>query len=150
MDTKKKPVVILFAEDDEDDYLLTTEALEEARVVNEIVWVKDGEEVMDYLLRRGRFEDPETSPIPGFILLDLNMPKMDGREVLKTIKSDPKLRFIPVVVLTTSQAEEDIIRSYDLGVNSFIKKPVNFEGFVKAIKVVGEYWLEIVELPHVQ
>ena len=87
--------------------------------------------------------------MPDLVICDINMPKMDGREVLKIIKSDPKLRFIPVVVLTTSQAEEDIIRSYDLGVNSFVKKPVNFEGFVKAIKVVGEYWLEIVELPHV-
>jgi CheY-like chemotaxis protein len=110
-------------------------------------WVKDGEELMDYLHRRGNFADPERSPFPGIILLDLNMPRKDGREALKEIKTDPALRKIPIIILTTSKAEEDILRSYDLGVNSFIRKPVQFEDFVEMVKILGRYWFEIVELP---
>jgi len=143
----RKPIDILLAEDDEDDYLLIAEALEESRLANKIHWVKDGEELLDYLYRRGDYAEPGESPTPGIILLDLNMPRKDGREALKEIKSDPALRKIPVIVLTTSKAEEDILRSYDLGVNSFIRKPVQFEAFVEIVKVLGKYWFEIVELP---
>jgi CheY-like chemotaxis protein len=143
----RKPIDILLAEDDEDDYLLIAEALEESRLANKVHWVKDGEELLDYLYRRGNYAEPGESPRPGIILLDLNMPRKDGREALKEIKSDPGLRKIPVIVLTTSKAEEDILRSYDLGVNSFIRKPVQFEAFVEIVKVLGKYWFEIVELP---
>lgn len=148
MSPKSKPIVILLAEDDEDDYILTSDALRESHVTNEIFWVRDGEELMDYLYRRGAYADPEVSPCPGLILLDLNMPRKDGREALQEIKASPELRRIPVVVLTTSKTEEDIIRSYDLGVNSFIQKPVNFDQFVQVIKVLGTYWFQIVELPN--
>jgi CheY-like chemotaxis protein len=135
------------ADDDEDDRLMAKEALEEARICNEIRFVEDGVELLDYLKRRGQYSDPEKSPCPGLILLDLNMPRMDGREALKEIKSDPELRRIPVVVLTTSKAEEDIIKTYDLGVNSFITKPVTFEGLVQVMKTLAEYWFEIVSIP---
>ena len=109
--------------------------------------MKDGEELMHYLRHQNDFSNPEKSPEPSLILLDLNMPRMDGREALREIKSDPKLRHIPVVVLTTSRAEEDVVRSYDLGVNSFIAKPVTFQGMVEAMKVLGKYWFEVVALP---
>jgi two-component system response regulator len=147
MTKNRKSIDILLAEDDEDDYLLIAEALEESRLANKMHWVKDGEELLDYLCRRGNYVNPEDSPSPGIILLDLNMPRKDGREALKEIKSDPALRKIPIIVLTTSKTEEDILRSYDLGVNSFIRKPVQFEDFVEIIKVLGKYWFEIVELP---
>jgi CheY-like chemotaxis protein len=147
MEKYRKPIDILLAEDDEDDYLLISEALKESRLANKMHWVKDGEELMDYLHRRGNFADPERSPFPGIILLDLNMPRKDGREALKEIKTDPALRKIPIIILTTSKAEEDILRSYDLGVNSFIRKPVQFEDFVEMVKILGRYWFEIVELP---
>jgi len=143
----KESVVILMADDDEDDCLMAREALEEARICNELRFVKDGEELMDYLRREGRYADPSSSPRPGLILLDLNMPRKDGREALKEIKTDPDLRRIPVVVLTTSKAEEDILKTYDLGVNSFITKPVTFEGLVQVMKTLAEYWLEIVSIP---
>ena len=103
---------------------------------------------MDYLLHRGAYSDPSTAPEPGLILLDLNMPKKDGREALAEIKGNARLRKIPVIVLTTSKAEEDVIRSYDLGVNSFITKPVTFSGLAEAMRVMSRYWFEIVELPH--
>lgn len=144
---KESGVTILMADDDPDDRLMAKEALEEARLANSLRFVEDGEELMDYLNRRGKFNDPATSPVPGLILLDLNMPRKDGREALKEIKSDPNLKNIPVVVLTTSKAEEDIYRTYNLGVNSFISKPVSFEGLVDIMKTLTRYWLEIVELP---
>ena len=147
MEKTRESVVILMADDDEDDRLMAKEALEEARICNEMRFVEDGVELLDYLKRRGQYADPEKSPCPGLILLDLNMPRMDGREALKEIKSDPELRRIPVVVLTTSKEEEDIIRTYDLGVNSFITKPVTFEGLVQVMKTLAEYWLEIVSIP---
>jgi len=147
MSSLKNSVVILIAEDDDDDFLLTREALEESRLLNVLFRVKNGEELLDYLLRRGAYTEAAASPRPTLILLDLNMPKMDGREALKQIKSHPALRQIPVVVLTTSAAEEDIAKSYDLGVNSFIRKPVSFEEFLKTIRVLKKYWLEIVTLP---
>lgn len=148
MTTKNgQPIVILMADDDADDRMLTKDALEESRVLNELRFVEDGEALMDYLHRRGQYADPESSPKPGLILLDLNMPKKDGREALKEIKSDPNLRRIPVVIMTTSKAEEDIFRSYDFGASSFITKPVTFDRLVDLMKAIGEYWVEFVELP---
>lgn len=140
-------VHILLAEDDPDDRLLTRRALTKSRLANEIATVEDGEELMDYLRHEGAYSDLDDSPRPGLILLDLNMPRMDGREALKQIKSDPELRRIPVIVLTTSEAEQDILQSYDLGVNAFVTKPVTFDGLADAIRALGEFWFEIVKLP---
>jgi CheY-like chemotaxis protein len=143
----RRPIAILLADDDEDDLQMTVDALRQSRLGNDIRTTADGEELMDYLFRRGRYTLPSDAPRPGLILLDLNMPKKDGREALAEIKADPDLRKIPVIALTTSKAEEDIFRSYDLGVNSFITKPVTFAGLVEAMKVLAEYWFQIVELP---
>lgn len=140
-------VVILLADDDIEDRELTRKALERNRLANHIYEVGDGEDVMDYLYHRGRFAPPALSPTPGLILLDLNMPRKDGREALAEIKADPMLRRIPVVVMTTSQAEQDITRTYDLGCSSFIAKPVTFAGLVEAMRVLGQYWFQIVALP---
>jgi CheY-like chemotaxis protein len=145
--SKAMPITILMADDDPDDRQLTKEALIEGRLINEIRFVENGEEMMDYLRRTGRYAPPAESPRPGLILLDLNMPRKDGRTVLKEIKSDPALRTIPVVVLTTSKADEDVYRSYDLGVNSYIVKPVTFEALVDILVTLEKYWFEIVELP---
>ncbi len=147
MNRLKRSVPILIADDDDDDRDMIRDALKESRLLNNIHSVKDGEELMDYLHHRGKFEDQIENPLPGLILLDLNMPRMDGREALREIKTNLQLRHIPVIVLTTSQAEEDIFRTYDLGVNSFITKPVSFENLVKVMKALGHYWFEIVELP---
>ncbi|MDQ5931985.1 MAG: hypothetical protein QG649_70 [Patescibacteria group bacterium] len=141
-----KPIVILMADDDDDDYVLTKKALGESRLLNTLMRVRDGEELMDYLHRRGDY-NAENAPRPGVILLDLNMPRKDGREALKEIKSDDDLRNIPVVVFTTSKAEEDIYKSYQLGVNSFITKPVTFDNLTEVMRALGNYWFEIVELP---
>ena len=140
-------LTILLADDDVEDHTMTISALRERRTANDIRCAGDGEEVCDYLFHRGAYTDADGAPKPGLILLDLNMPKKDGREVLAEIKADACLRSIPVVVLTTSKAEEDITRTYDLGVNSFITKPVSFEGLVHAMDAFSRYWLEIVELP---
>lgn len=142
-----KSITILVADDDADDRMMLKEAFEESRLANRLHFVSDGEELMDYLHRRGAWKDSKLSPRPGLILLDLNMPKKDGREALKEIKSDPELKQIPVVVFTTSKAEEDIYRSYNLGVNSFISKPVTFDALVGITRELGKYWFEIVELP---
>lgn len=147
MKNTNKPIVILMAEDDPDDRFLSEEALKEARVINDLHMVEDGEELMDYLCRRGQYNQPSLSPRPGLILLDLNLPKKDGREALTEIKSDPNLRRIPVIVLTTSRAEEDILRTYDLGVSGYITKPISLNDLVKVMQAIGNYWLEIVELP---
>jgi CheY-like chemotaxis protein len=147
MRTGRKPIVILLADDDEEDRMLACDALAESRLSNEISCVTDGEDLMDYLHRRGKYASPAEAPRPGLILLDLNMPKKDGREALREIKSDPELRQISVVVLTTSKAEEDIYSSYDSGASSFISKPVTFEGLVEVMKGLGRYWFEIVDLP---
>ena len=148
MTTKSTGIVILMADDDDDDYLLTQKALKESKLLNTLCRVKDGEELLEYLRREGRYADNDVvCKRPGVILLDLNMPKKDGREALKEIKSDPGLRDIPIVVFTTSKAEEDIYKSYQLGVNSFITKPVTFDGLIKVIQTLGKYWFEIVELP---
>jgi CheY-like chemotaxis protein len=140
-------ISILMADDDADDRMLTADALQEARLTNRLDFVEDGEDLLDYLMDRGRFAPPHNCPRPGLILLDLNMPRKDGREALEEIKRDPELRRIPVVVLTTSKAEEDIVRTYDLGVCGYITKPVSFDGLVDVMKVVGRYWFDIVELP---
>ncbi len=147
MEKDRMSLTILMADDDEDDRLMAKEALEEAKLANVIRFVEDGEELMDYLKRRGDYSDPELSPRPGLILLDLNMPKKSGREALEEIKQDPELRSIPIVVMTTSKAEEDVIRSYDLGVNSFVTKPVSFVGLVDVMKTLAKFWFEIVTLP---
>ncbi len=141
------PITILMADDDPEDRMLAQEAFDESRISNALQFVEDGEQLTDYLYERGKYSEKGTAPRPGLILLDLNMPRKDGREVLKEIKSDPDLRRIPVVILTTSKAEEDIIRTYDLGVNSYITKPVTFAGLVDVIKAFGQYWFSIVELP---
>ena len=140
-------ITILLADDDPDDRQLTRDAFGENRLANDLHCVEDGEELMDYLRRRGRYSDLNGEPLPGLILLDLNMPRKDGREALKEIKEDPILRRIPIVVLTTSKAEEDILRSYDLGVNSYVTKPVTFKSLVELIKVLGQYWFEVGKLP---
>ncbi len=147
MNTAAKPIAILMAEDDPDDRLLTQQAFTDQRLANDLRFVENGEELMDYLYHRGKYSDPATSPSPGLILLDLNMPRKDGREALAEIKADPQLRRIPIVVLTTSKADEDVLRSYNSGANSYITKPVSFEGLANVIKVLGSYWFEIVELP---
>jgi CheY-like chemotaxis protein len=146
--TTPKPITILMADDDPDDRMLTRDALAESRLANNLYFVEDGEELMDYLRQQGKYADPQSSPRPGLKRLDLNMPRTDARESLKEIKSHPNLRHIPVVVLTTSKAEEDIYRTYDLGVNSFITKPVTFDGLVEVMRALGRYWFEIVELPN--
>ena len=144
-----KPVTILMADDDADDRLLTQEALEENPMAFNLHFVEDGEELMDYLLHRGKYTDPATCPRPNLILLDLNMPKKDGREAIKEIKAIPDLRRIPIIVLTTSHAEEDIMQTYDLGVSSYITKPVTFDALVNVTKIIGVYWFETVKLPPV-
>jgi CheY-like chemotaxis protein len=141
------PITILIAEDDADDRMLAKDALAESKLANDLRFVVDGEDLMAYLRRQGQYQNAASAPRPGLILLDLNMPKKDGREALREIKADPSLRQIPIVVLTTSKAEEDIYRTYDLGVSSFITKPVTFDGLVQVMKAVGRYWFEIVELP---
>ena len=142
-------VTILLADDDEEDRELTREALQDARLANEMRFVGDGQDLLDYLRREGRYTDPAVdAPRPGIILLDLNMPKKDGREALAEIKADPDLRRIPVVVLTTSKDDMDIFRTYDLGVNSFITKPVTFAGLVEVMRTWTRYWFELVELPN--
>lgn len=143
------PITILLADDDPDDRRLTQDAFAQSRLANDLRCVEDGQELLDYLRRDGRFRG-EQAPRPGLILLDLNMPRLDGREALQAIKADPSLRSIPIVVLTTSKSEEDVFRSYDLGVNSFITKPVSFQGLVEVVRVLGHYWFEIVELPGTQ
>jgi CheY-like chemotaxis protein len=140
-------MAILIAEDDADDRMLARDALDEARLANPLYFTVDGEELMDYLRQRGAYADPQRAPRPGLILLDLKMPKKDGYEALKEIKTDPCLHRIPVVALTTSKAEEDIIYTYNLGVNSFIVKPVTFAGLVEVMRTLGEYWFELVQLP---
>jgi CheY-like chemotaxis protein len=138
---------ILMADDDEDDRMLAKTAWAQSKLRNRVFFVNDGVELLDYLNRRNQFADPDRSPTPGLILLDLNMPRMDGREALQLIRADPKTKRIPVVVMTTSSAEEDVLRTYDLGVNSFITKPVTFDGLVRVVQTMGDYWMQIVRIP---
>ena len=142
-----QPISILIADDDADDRMMIEDALKESRLINELRFVQDGEELMNYLHGRGEYSESAKRPKPGLILLDLNMPKKDGREALAEIKGDPSLKTIPVVVFTTSKAEEDVYRTYNLGVNSFITKPVTFGALVTLTKELCKYWFEIVELP---
>lgn len=146
MPDRLNPITILMADDDADDRLMTREAFEASHLKNDLKFVENGVELLDYLYRRGEYRDPASSPRPSIILLDLNMPKKDGREALEEIKKDPNLRNIRIIVLTTSKAEEDIYRTYNLGAASYITKPVTFESLVDVVKTLGKYWLEIVEL----
>lgn len=139
-------ITILMADDDADDRMLAEDAMRESRLQNQFRCVEDGQELMDYLTRSGKYA-LEDAPRPGLILLDLNMPRKDGRQALREIKNDPELRRIPVVILTTSKTEEDVLRSYDLGANSFITKPVTFDRLVEIVRTLGTYWFNIVELP---
>jgi two-component system, response regulator len=145
--SSRKPITILMADDDADDRQMTQEAFIESRLANDLRFVENGVELMDYLKRRGAYAPPADAPRPGLILLDLNMPKKDGREALKEIKADPELRRIRIVVLTTSKAEEDVLRTYELSAASYITKPVTFTQLTEVVKAIGKYWLEIVELP---
>lgn len=144
---KARPITILMADDDDDDRMMTQDALAESRVLNDFKFVEDGVELMEYLRREGRFADKDLSPRPSLILLDLNMPRMDGREALRLLKDDPNLRSIPVVILTTSKQEEDKVRGYNSGAASYITKPVTFEGLVELMQALGKYWVEFVEFP---
>ena len=147
MSIPKKTLIILMADDDADDRLLAQEAMHESRVLNELYFVEDGVQLLRYLRGDGEFSDRQAYPMPGLILLDLNMPKMDGREALAHIKADPRLRRIPVVILTTSKAEEDMVKGYDLGAASYITKPVTFDALVDLMRTLGKYWVDFVELP---
>jgi len=146
----KKTYTILMAEDDSDDLSLIRDAFNETRFDGEIRAVNDGEELLEYLNIRGKFTDPSQCPKPDLILLDLNMPRKDGREALAEIKTDPNLRAIPIVVLTTSNSEEDIIRSYILGANSYITKPMTYDGLIKTVETLGHYWFKTAKLPPFQ
>ena len=139
-----EPVEILLVEDNPGDYRLTKEALKEGKVYNNLYWVKDGVEAIEFLKRRGNYADV---PRPDIILLDLNLPKKDGREVLQEIKQDSDLRAIPVVILTTSQAEEDVLRSYDLHANCYVTKPVDLDKFIVVVQSIDRFWLNVVTLP---
>lgn len=141
------PLIIVMAEDDPDDCLLVKEALAETQCNHTLLFVKDGQELMDYLKRQGRFVNPIDAPRPNLILLDLNMPRKKGWEVIEEIKANADLRRIPIVVLTTSEAEADIERTYEMGANSFITKPVSFESLVDSMRTLGKYWFKVVKLP---
>jgi CheY-like chemotaxis protein len=147
MNTAPTTNLILMADDDDDDRLLARDALKESRVAGQLEFVANGEELLDYLYHRAKFANRAGTPRPGLILLDLNMPRMDGREALREIKANPELRRIPVVVLTTSKADTDVGAIYDLGANSFISKPFQFDALVAVMKALGQYWFQTVELP---
>jgi CheY-like chemotaxis protein len=148
-DAPSRPLTILLADDDEEDRELARDALQDSRLANEMKFVVDGQDLLDYLRKQGRWAGSDIdAPRPGIILLDLNMPKMDGREALAEIKADQALRWIPIVVLTTSKDEADVLSTYDLGVSSFITKPVTFGGLVEVMRTWTQYWFEIVELPN--
>jgi len=145
--SKTRAAVILLAEDDRGDQELTRRALEEGKIRNDLRVVEDGEEALAYLYRRGKYKDPAKSPRPDLLLLDLNLPRVDGRQVLEKVRSDSKLRPMAVVVLTTSRQEEDILRSYELGCNSFITKPADMDQFIRVIHALEQYWFHTVALP---
>lgn len=141
-----KEIQILMADDDDDDRMLAKEAFEENRLLNSLSFVKDGEELLEYLQHSGRYKNADHL-IPDIILLDINMPRKNGIEALQTIKEAPDLKSIPVVMLTTSNAEDDVIKSYNLGVSSFITKPISFDGLVKTISEFSNHWVKVVRLP---
>lgn len=148
MTNERELVTFLMADDDPDDRMLAKQALRQYRLRNGMRFVRDGEELMDYLLHRGVYTDPFSSPRPGVILLDLNMPRKDGRQALEEIKADTELRTIPIVVMTTSREEEDVMRSYNSGVNAFISKPLSFDGLAEIMKNLAIFWFETVKLPN--
>jgi CheY-like chemotaxis protein len=141
-----KPFVVLMAEDNKHDVVAAKRALRLNNIANKLYIVRDGEECLDYLYQRGKYSEPGSAPRPGILLLDLKMPKIDGLTVLKHIREDEHLGHLPVVILTTSNLDEDRVRSYDLGVNAYIKKPVGFENFSNAVRMINLFW-ELVELP---
>ena len=143
----RRPIDILLVEDNADHAALTMRALRDGNMLNEIFWVKDGQEAVDFLDRAGRYAAPAPPPRPGLILLDIRLPKLDGHEVLRHIKSDPVLRSIPVVMLTTSERDDEINACYDAGVNSYVSKPVKFAEFVQTIKSLKLYWIMVNHLP---
>lgn len=147
MSGSEERLVVLYVEDDEDDRLLAEEALEQSSADLDVRFVCDGAEALDYLYRRDKYSSRGAAPRPSLIVLDLNMPKVDGREVLRQLKLHPQLWRIPVIILTTSTAESDIIDSYDLGVNTYIAKPASFDKLVETISIIGKYWLEVAEIP---
>jgi CheY-like chemotaxis protein len=144
---RARGITILMADDDADDRDLTRDAIRQSRLEGELRFVEDGEELLDYLNRRGRYADPDEAPRPGIILLDLNMPKMDGHEVLRAIRADPSLRRIPIIILTTSSTQDDVLRSYELGANCFITKPGTFERLVEIVRILDQHWLQTAALP---
>ena len=147
MDPNNSSPVILIAEDDEDDFFLIREALAEAKLEEDLYWVKDGEELIDFLLRRSTSKNFSEAPRPAMIILDLNLPKKDGRVALQEIKTNPELRKIPVIALTNSKDREDLNKTYDLGVNAFITKPLSFLGFIKIADQIKKFWFETSKLP---
>lgn len=142
-----KPIVILLVEDNPDHVLLIKRALELNNILNEVRVVEDGQEALDYLYRQGKYADPESAPRPGLILLDIKLPKVDGLDVLRRIKSDPILKMIPIIMLTSSEQEADIVRSYVNGANSYVVKPIQFDEFVRKVRELKLYWLLVNTLP---
>lgn len=142
-----QPVKILLVEDNLQDIEITRRAFSKGRMKNELIVVRDGQEALDYLYHQGKYKDPAASPRPGMILLDLNLPKVGGMEVLQQIKKDDALKSIPVIVLTASPREEDVVKTYNLGVNTYIQKPVEFDNFMRVVHAVQEYWIVIASLP---
>lgn len=148
MNANLKPVTILMADDDEDDRLLARDALNESSLANDFHCVADGVELLDYLARKGKFKDADSYPLPSLILLDLNMPRLDGRQTLAHLKADPSTRHIPVIIFTTSREEEDMLKGYELGAASYITKPVTFKLLVELMQSLSRYWLGFVKLPN--
>lgn len=146
-DLVRRPITILIADDDPDDRQMIKEAFDASCLSTDVRFVEDGVELINYLKRQDDFATPDRSPRPGLILLDLNMPRKDGWEALAEIKADPALRMIPVLVLTTSKADHDVLRSYELAASSYITKPVSFHDLMETIQSLGKYWFEIVQLP---
>lgn len=140
MTEEHKIIKILLVEDNPDDIDITKRALKEAKIINKLWIVRDGQEALDFLQHKGEYKDPSLSPKPGLILLDINLPKLNGIDVLKAIKQDPDFKRIPVIMLTVSKRDEDIVKSYNSGCNSFIQKPVSFENFVEVVKQISLYW----------
>ena len=139
-----KPIEILLIEDNEGDIVLTVEALKTTKIVNNLMVIEDGEKALAYLREEGEYKG---RPVPDLILLDLNLPKIDGREILHIIKNDDKIKFIPVVILTTSNSEEDVLKSYLEHANCYITKPLDMEQFIKIVQSIGDFWFNIVKLP---
>ena len=144
---RRNLVSVLLVEDDPDDIEITKRAFATGKIANPLYVVRDGEEALEFLRHTGRYPDPRRAPRPGLILLDLNLPRLDGRELLRILKSDPALRRIPIVVLTTSDEQTDIRDCYESGANSYIAKPVDFQKFIDAVIVIGKYWLCLAEIP---